>query len=92
MAFLVKLENTIHDGLQPAVVDKTGQLGQLHHVVLARQALAEAAASGKERVLYFFAKEMKTDVEVHGEGDESLYDPKARAKVAEPYRPAIFVE
>ena len=35
---------------------------------------------------------MKTAVEVHGEEDENLYDPKGRSKLAEPYRPAIFVE
>jgi leucyl-tRNA synthetase len=40
----------------------------------------------------FFAKELKTEVEVHSEDDASLYDPKGRAKMAEPYRPAIFIE
>jgi leucyl-tRNA synthetase len=40
----------------------------------------------------FFAKELKTEVEVHGEEDKELYDPKGRAKFAEPYRPAIFIE
>ena len=40
----------------------------------------------------FFSKELKTEVEVHSEDDSSLYDPKGRAKIAEPYRPAIFVE
>jgi leucyl-tRNA synthetase len=49
-----------------------------------RDALAEAQK--------FFARELKTEVQVHGEEDPELYDPKNRAKVAEPYRPAIFVE
>jgi leucyl-tRNA synthetase len=49
-----------------------------------RSVLSEAAA--------FFRRELKTEVEVHGEEDSSLYDPKGRAKIAEPYRPAIFVE
>ncbi len=40
----------------------------------------------------FFSKELRTEVEVHGEEDASLYDPKGRAKIAEPYRPAIFIE
>jgi leucyl-tRNA synthetase len=40
----------------------------------------------------FFGRELKTAVEVHGEEDENLYDPKGRSKLAEPYRPAIFVE
>ncbi|HUK27854.1 MAG TPA: leucine--tRNA ligase [Candidatus Acidoferrales bacterium] len=40
----------------------------------------------------FFSKELKTEVEVHSEEDGQLYDPKGRAKMAEPYRPAIFLE
>lgn len=40
----------------------------------------------------FLAREMRTEIEVHGEEDHNLYDPKVRAKMAEPYRPAIFVE
>lgn len=49
-----------------------------------RQALAEAQG--------FLAKELKSEVEVHGEEDRDLHDPKGRARGAEPYRPAIFVE
>ena len=40
----------------------------------------------------FFVKELKCEAEVHVEEDSGLYDPKGRAKFAEPYRPAIFVE
>jgi len=40
----------------------------------------------------FLQRELSTEILVHGEDDESLYDPKARARAAEPYRPAIFVE
>jgi leucyl-tRNA synthetase len=40
----------------------------------------------------FFSIELKTIVEVHNEEDASLYDPKNRARLAEPYRPAIFLE
>ncbi len=40
----------------------------------------------------FFVRELKTEIEIHGEEDADLYDPKSRAKLAEPYRPAIFVE
>jgi leucyl-tRNA synthetase len=39
----------------------------------------------------FLARELKTEIHVHGE-DEPQFDPKGRAKLAEPYRPAIFVE
>ncbi|MGA2461370.1 MAG: leucine--tRNA ligase [Candidatus Bathyarchaeia archaeon] len=40
----------------------------------------------------FFERELKIGVEAHGEEDAALYDPKGRAKMAEPYRAAIFVE
>jgi leucyl-tRNA synthetase len=40
----------------------------------------------------FLARELKADIEVHSEDDADLYDPKMRAKLAEPYRPAIFIE
>jgi leucyl-tRNA synthetase len=40
----------------------------------------------------FLSRELKVPVEVHSEGDAGLYDPKMRAKLAEPYRPAIFIE
>ena len=49
-----------------------------------RKALGEAQE--------FFVRELKSEVEFHGEEDSLQYDPKGRAKVAEPYRPAIFVE
>jgi leucyl-tRNA synthetase len=40
----------------------------------------------------FLKRELKVDVNVHGEEDAGLYDPKGRAKTAEPYRAAIFIE
>ena len=40
----------------------------------------------------FFARELKAGVEVQSEDSSDLYDPKGRAKMAEPYRPAIFIE
>jgi len=40
----------------------------------------------------FLLRELKVPVEVHSEDDVALYDPKMRAKLAEPYRPAIFIE
>jgi leucyl-tRNA synthetase len=40
----------------------------------------------------FFSRELKVEVQVHREDEKGLYDPKSRAKLAEPYRPAIFVE
>jgi leucyl-tRNA synthetase len=40
----------------------------------------------------FLTQEMKVSIEIHGEDENELYDPKAKAKSAEPYRPAIFIE
>jgi leucyl-tRNA synthetase len=52
--------------------------------------LDEKKAFGEARE--FFARELKVEVQVHREDDQSVYDPKNRAKLAEPYRPAIFIE
>jgi leucyl-tRNA synthetase len=40
----------------------------------------------------FFAKELNVEVSVFMEDDTLRYDPGARAKLAQPYRPAIFFE
>lgn len=40
----------------------------------------------------FLSRELKAPVEIHNEDDPGLYDPKMRSKLAEPYRPAIFIE
>ena len=40
----------------------------------------------------FFAREWDADVHIYTEDDESLYDPQRRARLAEPYRPAIYIE
>jgi len=40
----------------------------------------------------FYKREFKADVEVYEEEDPKRYDPKDRARLAEPRRPAIFVE
>lgn len=40
----------------------------------------------------FYQKEFKAQIEMYNEDDEKIYDPKNRASLAEPYRPAIFIE
>ncbi len=40
----------------------------------------------------FFGGELKAKVEVWGEDDSGIYDPKGRARLSEPYRPGILVE
>jgi leucyl-tRNA synthetase len=40
----------------------------------------------------FLAKELKAEIEVYEEDSPTRIDPKGRARLAEPYRPAIYVE
>lgn len=40
----------------------------------------------------FLEKELNAQVDVYREGDASCYDPKNRARLAQPYRPAIYIE
>jgi leucyl-tRNA synthetase len=40
----------------------------------------------------FFTKEFNAEVYVYGEEDPQRYDPKGRAAMTKPYRPAIYIE
>ena len=40
----------------------------------------------------FFSREFKAEIQVGQEGENRVSDPKDRARSAEPYRPAIFVD
>lgn len=40
----------------------------------------------------FLEKEINAEIRIYNEEDASCYDPKARAMLARPYRPAIFIE
>ena len=40
----------------------------------------------------FFSREFKAEIQVGLEGEKRVSDPKDRARTAEPYRPAIFIE
>lgn len=40
----------------------------------------------------FLSQELKVKIVVHDEDEPELYDPKSKAKSAEPYRPGIFIE
>ena len=40
----------------------------------------------------FFGREFNAEVRVYREEDPERYDPKGRAQLAKPYRPAIYVE
>lgn len=48
------------------------------------QSLREAEA--------FFKRELNAEVIVYQEEDSKRYDPKSRAQLAKPYRPAIYIE
>jgi len=45
-----------------------------------------------ENAKAFLKAEIQAEVEVFKENDPERYDPKQRAKLAKPYRPAIFIE
>jgi leucyl-tRNA synthetase len=53
-------------------------------IISEKQALDEASS--------FLKKEIKAEIHVYEEEDTKRYDPKARATLAKPYRPAIFIE
>jgi len=40
----------------------------------------------------FYKKETNAEVKVYREDDREKYDPKNRAQLAQPYRPAIYIE
>ncbi len=40
----------------------------------------------------FFKRELNAEVSVYSEEDPKRYDPKNRAKLAKPCRPAIYIE
>jgi leucyl-tRNA synthetase len=40
----------------------------------------------------FFKRELNAEVSVYSEEDLKRYDPKKRAQLAKPYRPAIYIE
>jgi leucyl-tRNA synthetase len=40
----------------------------------------------------YYAREMKAKIDCYEEDDEGVYNPKNRARLAEPYRPAIYIE
>jgi len=70
------------------------QISCLHKEVLKRR-LAVGIINEYEVMrgaLNFYEREFKANVEVYREDEPKRYDPKDRAKLAEPYRPAIFVE
>jgi len=64
----------------PDMQEKRRRLGRINE----REALEDAAG--------FLGKEFKCDVTVFDESDDKRYDPKGRAQVAQPFRPAIYVE
>jgi leucyl-tRNA synthetase len=48
----------------------------------------EALKEAKE----FFKRELNAEVSIYSEEDSKRYDPKNRAQLAKPYRPAIYIE
>ncbi|UCB60504.1 MAG: hypothetical protein JSW72_00065, partial [Candidatus Bathyarchaeota archaeon] len=40
----------------------------------------------------FLTRELNSEIRVHTEDDPQRHDPKSRAQMAKPYRPAIYIE
>jgi len=40
----------------------------------------------------FFRRELNAEAQIYSEDDSQCYDPKNRAQLAKPYRPAIYIE
>jgi len=64
----------------PDVQERRRKLGEVNE----REALEDAAA--------FLAKEFRCQVAIFDESDDKRYDPKGRAHMAQPFRPAIYLE
>jgi leucyl-tRNA synthetase len=45
-----------------------------------------------EEALSFLQTELKAEIQVYNEEDPKRHDPKQRAQLAKPYRPAIYIE
>jgi leucyl-tRNA synthetase len=45
-----------------------------------------------EEAKNFFQKELNAEIHVFNEEDTKRHDPKQRAQLAKPYRPAIYIE
>ncbi len=61
-----------------------------------KRRLLEAAALDEKAILEdakeFFKREFNAEIHVYEEDDPERYDPKKRAQLARPYRPAIYIE
>lgn len=61
-----------------------------------REAMLAAKALDEASVLVdagdFLKRELNAEIRVYVEDDERRYDPKKRAQLAKPYRPAIYME
>jgi len=64
----------------PDMLEKRRGLGRINE----RDAFEDAVA--------FFGKEFRCTVTVFDESDDKKYDPKGRAHLAQPFRPAIYAE
>jgi leucyl-tRNA synthetase len=78
-----KFTAQITDDLNRMAEERKKRLAQINLVDEA-QALREAKD--------FFEKELNAEVNIYDEEDAERYDPRSRAQVAKPGRPAIFIE
>jgi len=80
---LAKFAGQITDEINKMSVEKKQRLNRIG-------AINEKTILGEARD--FFERELNAEVHVYSEEDSRRYDPKNRAQLAKPYRPAIYIE
>jgi hypothetical protein len=73
------------------IVDEANQMSEEQKSRQLQIGLVSESQTIKE-AKHFFERELNAEVYVYEEEDPEHYDPKARAVLAKPYRPAIFIE
>jgi len=73
------------------IVDEVNRTGPERKEQLLKIGTLDEAVILKEAT-EFLKRELNADVKVYSEDDKQRYDPKNRAQLAKPYRPAIYVE
>jgi leucyl-tRNA synthetase len=69
-------------------INRTSEEAKQRHTQIGLVSESEALEEAKS----FFQKELNAEIHVYNEEDPKRHDPKQRAQLAKPYRPAIFIE
>ncbi len=71
--------------------DEVNQKDRDRKEILLKAGIIDETATLKEAEK-FLKRELSADIKVYMEEDKQLYDPRKRAPLAKPYRPAIYIE